>query len=114
MVVSGCDIGNRASPRDPRIDPDAEPLLGFHPELVAHPVACAMREPPVLLLPDAAQGRIVQVLDGGRLRPAMRFIEVHRQSAPMTQRAERRPQGTHAHVDADRPGISAIRPVPMA
>jgi hypothetical protein len=56
----------------------------------------------------------VQVLDGGRLRPAMRFIEVHRQSAPMTQRAERRPQGTHAHVDADRPGISAIRPVPMA
>ena len=51
----------------------------------------------VALAALAAQGGVDQVLDGGRFGPAMRFVEVHRQAAPVAVGAEGRTQCADAH-----------------
>jgi hypothetical protein len=59
-------------------NPALETAFGLQLELVSGLVADRVGEAPVLLLAHTAQRRVVQVLDGGRLRRAARLGKVHR------------------------------------
>jgi hypothetical protein len=88
---------NEAAEFDPLGNPALKISFGLQLELVARVIADGVGKAPVLLLANAAQRRIVQVFDGGRIRGAARLRKIHRQAAPVAVVAEGRAQGLHAH-----------------